>query len=145
MEERERTIVLLRFFEAPFFVVKRELKFIPIFGLFVIKTDMIAINRSAGHRSLLAVMRRAAEEVRHGRQFAGERFDAAEALRLGLHGSSLLRFYHLGRACLVKSETYFDAYDRVFARVHAAVPRAPARAGCRSSCACRSAGRRETL
>src|SRR5262249_37512570 len=28
-----------------------------------------------------------------------------------------LRFYHLGRACLVKSETYFDAYDRVFARV----------------------------
>jgi hypothetical protein len=39
------------------------------------------------------------------------------ALEQGLHGSSLLRFYHLGRACLVKSETYFDAYDRVFARV----------------------------
>ena len=39
------------------------------------------------------------------------------ALEHGLHGSSLLRFYHLGRACLVKSETYFDAYDRVFARV----------------------------
>jgi uncharacterized protein with von Willebrand factor type A (vWA) domain len=39
------------------------------------------------------------------------------ALEKGLHGSSLLRFYHLGRACLVKSETYFDAYDRVFARV----------------------------
>jgi uncharacterized protein len=40
-----------------------------------------------------------------------------KALEEGLHGSSLLRFYHLGRACLVKSETYFDAYDRVFARV----------------------------
>src|SRR5580765_8100986 len=39
------------------------------------------------------------------------------ALEEGLHGSSLMRFYHLGRACLVKSETYFDAYDRVFARV----------------------------
>jgi uncharacterized protein with von Willebrand factor type A (vWA) domain len=39
------------------------------------------------------------------------------ALEEGLHGSSLLRFYHLGRACLVKSETFFDAYDRVFARV----------------------------
>ena len=39
------------------------------------------------------------------------------ALEQGLHGSELLRFYHLGRACLVKSETYFDAYDRVFARV----------------------------
>ena len=35
-----------------------------------------------------------------------------EALDLGLHGCSLLRFYHLGRACLIKSETYFDAYDR---------------------------------
>src|SRR5204862_2750394 len=33
------------------------------------------------------------------------------------HGSSLLRFYHLSRACLAKSETFFDAYDRVFARV----------------------------
>ena len=40
-----------------------------------------------------------------------------DALEQGLHGSSLLRFYHLGRACLVKSETYFDQYDRVFARV----------------------------
>lgn len=39
------------------------------------------------------------------------------ALEEGLHGSSLLRFYHLARACLIKSETYFDAYDRVFARV----------------------------
>ncbi len=40
-----------------------------------------------------------------------------EALEKGLHGSSLLRFYHLARACLVKSETYFDAFDRVFLRV----------------------------
>jgi hypothetical protein len=39
------------------------------------------------------------------------------ALEEGLHGASLLRFYHLGRACLIKSETYFDHYDRVFARV----------------------------
>ncbi|MBV9566002.1 MAG: 1-acyl-sn-glycerol-3-phosphate acyltransferase [Bradyrhizobium sp.] len=63
------TISLLRFFEAPFFVVKRELKFIPIFGLFIIKTDMVAIDRSKGGRALLAVLRRAEEEVRHGRQF----------------------------------------------------------------------------
>src|SRR5499433_951140 len=63
------TISLLRFFEAPFFVVKRELKFIPLFGLFIIKTNMVAIDRSAAGRALLAVMRRAAEEVRRGRQF----------------------------------------------------------------------------
>ncbi len=43
------------------------------------------------------------------------------ALEHGLHGCSLLRFYHLGRACLVKSETYFDAYDRVFAHVFTGV------------------------
>ncbi|RMD84579.1 MAG: VWA domain-containing protein [Candidatus Dadabacteria bacterium] len=40
-----------------------------------------------------------------------------EALEKGLHGSSLVRFYHLARACLVKSEAFYDAYDRVFARV----------------------------
>jgi len=40
-----------------------------------------------------------------------------EALEHGLHGSSLERFYHLGRACLVKSETFFDAYDRVFGKL----------------------------
>src|ERR1700751_2778950 len=51
------TISLLRFFEAPFF------------GLFLIKTRMVAIDRSKGGRALLAVMRRAEEEVRHGRQF----------------------------------------------------------------------------
>src|ERR1700742_867285 len=32
------TLSLLRFFEAPFFVLKRQLMFIPLFGLFLIKT-----------------------------------------------------------------------------------------------------------
>jgi len=36
------------------------------------------------------------------------------ALEKGLHGSSLRRFYHLARSCLVKSETYYDAFDRAF-------------------------------
>jgi 1-acyl-sn-glycerol-3-phosphate acyltransferase len=63
------TIALLRYFEAPFFVVKRELKFIPFFGLFIVKTGMVAIDRSVGGRALLAVVRRAAAEVKRGRQF----------------------------------------------------------------------------
>jgi 1-acyl-sn-glycerol-3-phosphate acyltransferase len=63
------TISLLRFFEAPFFALKRELRFIPIFGLFLIKTDMIAIDRSAGGRALIAMARRARQEVLLGRQF----------------------------------------------------------------------------
>ena len=29
-----------------------------------------------------------------------------EALKKGLHGCNLLRFYYLARACLVKSETF---------------------------------------
>ena len=63
------TIALLRFFEAPFFVIKRQLNFIPLFGLYLIKTGMVAIDRSAGRRALLEVTRRAAEEVKKGRQF----------------------------------------------------------------------------
>jgi 1-acyl-sn-glycerol-3-phosphate acyltransferase len=63
------TISLLRFFKAPFFALKRELKFIPIFGLFLIKTDMVAIDRSTGRRALMAMARRAREEVLRGRQF----------------------------------------------------------------------------
>src|SRR5689334_9787687 len=63
------TISLLRFFDAPFFVLKRELTWIPLFGLFLIKANMIAIDRGAGARALRAIMRRAEEEVRHGRQF----------------------------------------------------------------------------
>ena len=39
------------------------------------------------------------------------------ALRKGQHSSSLMSFYNLSRSCLVKSETYFDAFDRAFAHV----------------------------
>lgn len=38
-------------------------------------------------------------------------------LERGMHDTSLLSFYNLARATLVKSETYFDAFDRVFARI----------------------------
>ncbi len=62
------TISLLPFFDAPFFVLKRELQWIPIFGLYLMKANMIAIDRRAGGRALLAMVRRAVAEVRHGRQ-----------------------------------------------------------------------------
>lgn len=39
------------------------------------------------------------------------------ALEKNLHQSDLLVFYDLSKSLLVKSETYFDAFDRVFARV----------------------------
>ena len=39
------------------------------------------------------------------------------ALEKNLHKSDLLAFYNLSRSILIKSETYFDAFDRVFAKV----------------------------
>src|SRR6201997_5836592 len=51
------TIALLRFFEEPFFVIKRQLNFIPLFGLYAIKTGMVAIDRSEGRKALLSVIR----------------------------------------------------------------------------------------
>jgi 1-acyl-sn-glycerol-3-phosphate acyltransferase len=63
------TISLLRFFDAPFFVLKRELLRIPLFGLYLMRADMVAIDRSAGRQALLKLIRRAGEEVRRGRQF----------------------------------------------------------------------------
>ncbi len=50
-------------------MVKRQLNFIPLFGWYLIKTGMVAIDRSSGRRALLEVIRRAAEEVKRGRQF----------------------------------------------------------------------------
>ncbi|NPU13544.1 1-acyl-sn-glycerol-3-phosphate acyltransferase [Bradyrhizobium sp. 83002] len=63
------TISLLHFFDQPFFVLKRELLRIPLFGQYLVKANMVAIDRSSGARALKQVMRRAAEEVKHGRQF----------------------------------------------------------------------------
>jgi 1-acyl-sn-glycerol-3-phosphate acyltransferase len=63
------TISLLHFFDAPFFVLKRELLRIPVFGQYLMKADMVAIDRASGRRALMKITRRAAEEVRRGRQF----------------------------------------------------------------------------
>jgi uncharacterized protein len=39
------------------------------------------------------------------------------SLEKGLHDSNLLAFYNIAKATLIKSETYYDAFDRVFARI----------------------------
>lgn len=63
------TISLLRFFDEPFFVLKRELLRIPLFGQLLMKADMVAIDRSSGRRALMKMIKRSSEEVRRGRQF----------------------------------------------------------------------------
>jgi hypothetical protein len=55
------TFALLQFFEQPLFILKRELMWIPFFGWYLKKSDMIGIDRDAGGRALLAMTRRAGE------------------------------------------------------------------------------------
>lgn len=62
------TFALLQFFEQPLYILKRELLWIPFFGWYLSKADMIGVNRTAGGRQLLDMMRRAREAVQRGRQ-----------------------------------------------------------------------------
>jgi 1-acyl-sn-glycerol-3-phosphate acyltransferase len=62
------TFALLQFFDQPLYILKRELEWIPLFGWYLMKADMIGINRRAGGRSLLVMARRAGAQVRRGRQ-----------------------------------------------------------------------------
>src|ERR1700719_3613358 len=62
------TFALLQFFDQPLYILKRELQWIPFFGWYLIKSNMIGVDRSAGGRSLLVMARRAGEAVRRGRQ-----------------------------------------------------------------------------
>lgn len=62
------TFALLQFFEQPLFIVKRELMWIPFFGWYLKKLNMIGVDRTAGGRALLAMTRQAGEAVRRGRQ-----------------------------------------------------------------------------
>jgi len=62
------TFALLQFFEQPLYILKRELTWIPFFGWYLKKANMIGIDRDAGARSLKDMARRATEAVRRGRQ-----------------------------------------------------------------------------
>jgi 1-acyl-sn-glycerol-3-phosphate acyltransferase len=62
------TFVLPGFFRRPIFILKRQLMQIPVFGQFLVKTGMIAIDRNAGVKALLDMTRRAREAVRGGAQ-----------------------------------------------------------------------------
>jgi 1-acyl-sn-glycerol-3-phosphate acyltransferase len=62
------TFALLQFFPEPLYILKRELKWIPFFGWYLTKANMIGVDRRAGGRSLIEMARRAGAEVRRGRQ-----------------------------------------------------------------------------
>lgn len=89
------TFVLPGFFDHPIFILKRQLMQIPVFGQFLVKTGMIAIDRKAGVKALLDMTRRAREAVRAGGQLVifpegtrrapGRRRLTRPALRRSIH------------------------------------------------------------
>jgi 1-acyl-sn-glycerol-3-phosphate acyltransferase len=62
------TFALMQFFDAPLFIYKRELAWIPFFGWYLMKSGMIGVDRNGGMRSLMDMARRAPKEIRSGRQ-----------------------------------------------------------------------------
>ena len=62
------TFALLQVLDQPLYILKRELTRIPFFGWYLMKAGMISVDRSAGGRALLKMVRQASEEVRNGRQ-----------------------------------------------------------------------------
>ena len=62
------TIALLPLFREPLFILKRELTWIPLFGMFLLKAQMIPINRGAGARAMSRMTELARERVRNDRQ-----------------------------------------------------------------------------
>src|SRR6202140_3890083 len=54
--------------DAPLFIYKRELAWIPFFGWYLMKAKMIGVDRKGGMRSLMEMARRAPKEIRSGRQ-----------------------------------------------------------------------------
>ncbi len=62
------TFALLWMFEDPFFIVKRELQWIPLFGWFMIKGRMVPVDRSAGKNAISEMIERARTELKLGRQ-----------------------------------------------------------------------------
>ena len=62
------TFALLQVLDRPLYILKRELTRIPFFGWYLMKAGMISVDRRAGGRALLKMVRQASEEVRNGRQ-----------------------------------------------------------------------------
>jgi 1-acyl-sn-glycerol-3-phosphate acyltransferase len=62
------TFALLTLFDDPAFILKRELVWIPLFGWYAWKADMVPIDRKGGSAAVVAMNAKARVEVQHGRQ-----------------------------------------------------------------------------
>ncbi len=61
------TVAYVTILREPSFVLKREILFIPIFGLYVWKARLVPINRQAGAKALRRMLRSASEAAREAR------------------------------------------------------------------------------
>jgi 1-acyl-sn-glycerol-3-phosphate acyltransferase len=62
------TFALLALFDAPIFILKRELMWIPFFGWYTWKAGCVPIDRKGGSRALLQMAARAKEAIQRGHQ-----------------------------------------------------------------------------
>lgn len=62
------TFALVAIFDRPIFVLKQELLSLPLFGWYLRRVGMIAVDRSAGASALTGMARAARERVRDGHQ-----------------------------------------------------------------------------
>jgi len=62
------TVALIPLFSSPTFILKRELRWIPIFGWYTAKFRQIPINRGKRSEALAAMMLAAKEAIAEGRQ-----------------------------------------------------------------------------
>ena len=62
------TFTLLTLFGDPAYVFKRELMWIPVFGWYAWKSDMIPVDRAARGGAVAGMMARARDEFARGRQ-----------------------------------------------------------------------------
>jgi 1-acyl-sn-glycerol-3-phosphate acyltransferase len=62
------TFALVPLFADPTFIIKRELMWIPLFGWFTVRGEMIPIDRGARAQTIPAMIERAREAMRQGRQ-----------------------------------------------------------------------------
>lgn len=58
------TFALLSVFDDPCFILKQELAYIPVFGWFIAKMRNVAIDRKAGSRALIKLVKEAHKEIR---------------------------------------------------------------------------------
>jgi len=63
------TLALAKLLDRPIYVLKRELIWIPIFGLYLLGSGALAVDRGAGAKALRQLIRAAEQAAKSGRPF----------------------------------------------------------------------------